>query len=107
MKDGHMTIEFPASGLVVTSTAPTFVGYPAQFFRLGPDGPQPLRWQPKNDEVRLVTQYFGTPIAYAKNRTATLRLVERTFVGTNAEMKGISHSMSGVHHCPPGIVHTY
>ncbi len=107
LEGGHMTIKFPSSGLVVTSTAPTIGGYPATFFRLEVDGPRALKLRPKDEEVGIVVQYFGTPTSYDKNRTATLRLAERTFVGTNAQMKNTPASMGSVFRCPPGIVRMY
>ncbi len=107
MEGRHMTIEFPASGLVVTSTPPTFGAHQSHFIRLGPESSQNLSRKPKSREVGIVTQRFGTNVADATNRTVTLRMAGRTFVGTNAQMKSSPASQGGVDRCPPGIVRSY
>ena len=103
----HMTIKFPASGIVVTSTAPSFDGYVGEFFLMDPDGPRKLSWFPRTNEIGIVTQRFGTNTAPTKERTLGLRMAERTFVGTTAQMKSTPASIGSVHRCPPGIVRTY
>ncbi len=82
-------------------------GTPMQHFRVGPDSSHRLMWNPKGDEVGIVTQHFGTPISYAKNRTATLRFVTEIFVGTNAQIKLAPRPRNDEQRCPPAIVRNY